>query len=181
MSIKNNSDDANTWKKRFAIVAARIREIHHPRVMSDAACAKFLGVSSSLWSQWQIGTTKNPKAHQVRQISEKTGFNEQWLISGKGEPMGGTVQKLNETASVYGEGGLESVLGKVCTIMTSKTVYATALAANVDAFHAAVLQGREKSQLEERIEILEEQLEKVVAASHCGNSQEDEVAIGKAG
>lgn len=157
-------------------VASRIRELNHPRVMSDKACAEFIGVTPSLWSQWKLGQTRSPKSHQLIKISETTGLNLQWLTTGEGDPMGCAAPVLQETPPPYGS-GVEVMMGKAWAVLTSGTVYATALSANVDAFHQAVVQERENAKLGDRLE----KLEQTIAAIHCGNSQEAEVEIAQAG
>ena len=173
--------------KRCDIIMQKIQEITGKKNLSHAEYFTFLGIKRGMWANWRNDEQAKINAELVPPIAEKTGLNPKWLATGYGDPYKAETAISHEPQAEYGN-GLDSVIVKVCTIMTSKTVYATALAANVDAFHAAVLQERENSQLQERlensegrIEILEEQLKKVVAASHCGHSQEGEVAIGQAG
>jgi len=151
---KNKIESTQPTKERIPIIEERVLQIKGVAKMEDAEIALFLGVEPGKWSQYKTGYLKKPAAKYVAKIAEITGFSIDWIATGVGNPDAGSAAPCRENVAKYG-GNLEELMGKAWAVLTSETIYASALTANIDAFHSAVVGENAKRELDERVEKLE--------------------------
>jgi len=134
------------------------------------------GLSQDEFSQ-RIGFHKNtignyergertPDVDFLRAVCEKLDISSEWLLWGKGSMHRGeaTPAAAPATAQPPAEDDfkMSDMLTMTAEVLESDTIYRTALASNVRAFHQAVRSERTLAQLEERMVALEAKVEDLV-------------------
>lgn len=157
------------------LVIFRLKEA--TRSKNDEQLADFLGIKRQNISS----ARKNQKIPElwISKISNLTGFSMDWLVTGRGEKNKINLRsQIGQKESEYDQhggwkprlGGPEyNVLGKAYEIIKSESIYRSALINNINAFHKALIDDRDKKEIEQRVETLEKQLKQLLENEHRRN------------
>ena len=92
------------WKQQFEIIEQRAKDFFNAQGQdySRAKLARLVGATAGKAQAWSTG--QRPSADDLERISEKLGFSAEWLLLGKGDPLGGRememeIQRLRPHAS----------------------------------------------------------------------------------
>lgn len=65
----------------------RIKEIRARLNLTQEQLGEIAGVSKQAVAQWEAGTIKNIRNAPLFEIQKKTGFNAEWIATGRGKPL----------------------------------------------------------------------------------------------
>src|SRR5690606_23242866 len=71
-------------------MSERIKYARTKAGLTQSDLAKWCGISRAAVSQWEAGSTKSPTSQNIFQIAKATGFNPEWLSTGKGSEQAGS-------------------------------------------------------------------------------------------
>jgi len=138
---------------------------------TDKELAQLLGLKAQNFSNRKRKGTLTPEI--IKKCSElHSDVNLDWLITGEGPKYKEKIKEPGRDYGLHGDWTPQAdpqdwnMLGKTHKILTSNTVYKTALTANINAFYHAIEtedkledQNQKIHQLEDRIAALEKALE----------------------
>lgn len=176
-----NSKDEMPLTKTEAIID-RLKEA--VGVKSDRQLSKFLSISRQ-----NIGAARArndvPPGWLIK-TNKASGYSLDWLNSGEGpRKLAGYEHEVfahdaigHDTPDYDKHGGWKprvgskewELIGKAHEIMSSETVYRSALINNINAFHKALIDDRDKKEIEKRVEALEKQLKQLLENEHRRNN-----------
>ena len=122
-------------------VGKRLREARKKARYTQEALGQLMGVSRFTIMDYETGKTPVPRAFAA-DIQRTLGISADWLLTGAGE---GDMLKMGQEAPqppkvhALGENHRMSVmLQKTAEVLESESIYRTALASNINAFHQAI-------------------------------------------
>jgi len=131
-------------------------------VRTDSELARILDIKPS-----SVGAAKRRlqlPPGWIEQIAQKFAINADWLFFGVGPMRRGEVAAPAATTADQApppakeDFKMSDMLTKTAEVLESETIYRTALASNINAFHQAVQGERLLTNLAERMELLEKQV-----------------------
>lgn len=128
--------------------------------------AQKTGISRAAIQAYESG--KIPKGDYLLVLSDLLDCSTDWLLKGtagqenSAPPASTTAQAVPPPAPPPEEDfKMSDMLTKTVEVLESETIYRTALASNINAFHQAVRSERTLARLEERMELLEKRMEEL--------------------
>lgn len=139
------------------------------------------GLSQEEFSQ-RVGFNKNtignyergertPDAVFIKTVCEKLGVSAEWLLWGHGPMRRGEVPETTAQDTIQSQPPpvpppgddfkMTEMVTMTVEVLESETIYRTALASNIRAFHQAVRSERTLARLEERMEQIEQSVEEL--------------------
>jgi DNA-binding XRE family transcriptional regulator len=135
----------------------RLKELREHLGLSQEQLANDVGLSRFSIINYERGKTPLP-GYIADAISKRYNVNREWLMDGCGEmfnyhfpePAEGPDYKIHE------------MLSRVTEILESNTIYRTALASNINAFHQSIRMSQHMDRIELRVKLLEDQLVELI-------------------
>lgn len=150
--------------------------------------AKAIGISKRAWQTYEEGTSI--PGGKIFASLTNIGFNAHWFFSDNDSvPMiycqntSDDFISTNETARgkqtnkplQQEEVNIQDLLNMTAEVLVSNTLYRPALAANIKAFHRSIALEQDNKELRNRVDLIEEKLEKMdkILAEHNRLAQEN--------
>lgn len=158
-----------TLKNRTSLI---IRDIIDRYNLSNIKLGERLGCSAGVINSYRRRKT-DPSGGFIEKICKEFGVNPSWLLTGKGDlyikqgykPVeASTVKAVESPAAEYApHGGWEprmkgedwEMMGKAHTVLSSESIYRTALASNINAFFNALSTEAKLNEQSDKIKKLE--------------------------
>lgn len=143
------------------VFARRLKKVLELLGVEQNKFAESGRVSKQTVSAYLKGKSQ-PAADVIANWVRDFRINANWLLDGIGEPL--TPEGHNPSAGTMAapapqataeDWKMSDMLTKTATVLESDTIYRTALASNINAFHQAVQSERMLARLEERVATLE--------------------------
>lgn len=133
--------------------------------MTQADFASRAGINVNTLRNYERGDSL-PNLEVAASICRHFGVHTDWLILGEGpmhrdEATPEAPQIVPAPQPVEEEWKMSDMLTKTAEVLESDTIYRTALASNINAFHQAVRSERLLAKLEERMATMEAKLERM--------------------
>lgn len=86
---------SNNFSTRYKLIYRKYADIIEKMggKPSESGLARFLGVSQTATQRWKNYQLPDPES--MKSIHDKLGFSYDWLITGEGEPMDATQERIN--------------------------------------------------------------------------------------
>lgn len=144
----------------------RLRRARKALGMTQEKFAEGLGIKRGgmTISDWERDKYP-PSSSALQLINQRYSINLQWLIDGVGD-MFNKNQPLEAHSTVQDyiapRDDFQDLLKKTGEVLMSNSIYKTALASNINAFHQSILMDRELSTISARMQLQEQQLHAVI-------------------
>jgi len=138
----------------------RIRQVRSDE--SQDAFASRLNINKNTLGFYERDE-RTPNATFIADVCKQEQISTEWLLYGegpmhRGEPAAAPAQPEQPPAEDF---KMTDMVTKTIEVLESDTIYRTALASNINAFHQAVRSERTLAQLEERMAALETRMEEL--------------------
>lgn len=158
-------------------LAKRLKYLRGCKSISQAKLAGKIGVVCETYQRYESGDM--PSRERIDKLVEFYSCSKAWLLTGEGQPYSDKAgapiynkeekpveMKLNEPAPVYAPRGRANpkeweIIGKAHEILNSQTLYAAALATNINAFHAAISAENEMKSIQKTHKDLIDKIDKL--------------------
>ena len=171
-------------------ISERIRYLRESKGLAQKAVSEALGISFSTYQKYEYG--QFPSRRNLNKLVDFFGCNEAWLFAGEGEPFAEETEppaitscqvrvlKTETRGSHPPEPRQDkaALLKKTEIVLDSETTYSKALAQNIEAFHAAVV---DTQSLESRVAAMERKLERLSEAALEKDAQDADLEKGGTG
>ena len=146
-------------------IGERIKKVRGDRTQADFS--RLTTIPKNTLGRYERGEIV-PGGEAIALLCKNLDIDSNWLLFGEGpmrreEPAPATAPATAQAASPPAEDDfkMSDMLTKTAEVLESDTIYRTALASNINAFHQAVRSERTLAQLEERMAALETRMEEL--------------------
>ncbi|MFA7346873.1 MAG: helix-turn-helix transcriptional regulator [Desulfurivibrionaceae bacterium] len=122
--------------------------------LSGNAFARKCGIKQTTMSGYLNGLSE-PNRENLIKIARACNVTVGWLADGEGEEATGPQATFAHLPNRDANPKFDDYIGKTARVITSKTIYRSALERNIDAFHKAVETEDEMQGVREKLELMQ--------------------------
>lgn len=122
--------------------------------ISGNAFARKCGIKQTTMSGYLNGLSE-PNRENLIKIARACNVSVGWLADGEGETAPGQQPVIASHPNRESNPKFDDYIGKTARVITSKTIYRSALERNIDAFHKAVETEDEMQGVKEKLDVME--------------------------